>query len=221
MELLRRGEMLMISEGFVADPRFCFLEGTNTTATVGTTEKITIFAAPGQVAGGYQVRPVRRPLRPGHHQGDRRRLGDRDRTRHHRRACRDPRDRHQGQRRHVGRQERQAELQLRRRCRHRPADQAGPVVILSGGVGNDEIDSNGGGIFSHFRPTSPVRLQGDLNDDRIVVCPAPGGESRLRPGSATIGSSAPHRQLRPRRGRPRQRHRHRGSPGQAIHPSNS
>ena len=57
----------MISEG-QADSRFCFLEGTNTTATVRNTEKITIFAAPGQVGGGYQFdqsdgrfAPERRP----------------------------------------------------------------------------------------------------------------------------------------------------------------
>lgn len=53
LSLLRRGEELMVADG-AADPRFCFVVG-GPTATVKNTEKITVFAAPAHVAGGYRI----------------------------------------------------------------------------------------------------------------------------------------------------------------------
>ena len=41
-------------------------------------------------------------------------------------------------------------------------------VFLSGGVGDDEVDSNGGGIFA-LPADVPVRLQGDLGNDTVVL----------------------------------------------------
>ena len=168
----------MVADG-PNSPRLCFVDATNIIATVTNTEKVTVFAAPAHVAGGYRIdqnngrfapgatpetdgnseieitlvttgAPAPRLTVAGTPQSDVISVGTGGRVNFS--------------------YDNDADV----------IPQTMPdEVLVTGGVGNDELDSNAGGIFS--APADlPVDLQGNAGNDRIV---ATGKETTLRGGS--------------------------------------
>lgn len=64
LQIVRTGDQIRIADGFGARIP-CAIPGTSEVATVTNTERIAVFAAPAQVAGGYAVDQVNGAFAPG------------------------------------------------------------------------------------------------------------------------------------------------------------